>query len=84
MKLEFKNIADREEPFFLLDCLGCGEEISVPERDMKTTKPVECGQCSHIRYLSYREYTLITDRFAAQLLMRAGLRARASRRDIPA
>jgi hypothetical protein len=71
MKLQFKNIADREEPFFLLDCVGCGEEIAVPEREMKTSKPLECTSCNHTRYLTYREYILITDRFAADLLLRA-------------
>lgn len=71
MKLEFVKVAGEEVAFVVLTCAECGEGIAVPEREVKTTIPVECSFCKHSRYLSYREYITITDRFAAQLLEHA-------------
>lgn len=71
MKLEFVKIAGEDVAFVVLACAECGEGITIPEREVKTTNPVQCSLCRHSRYLSYREYITITDRFAAQLLEHA-------------
>jgi DNA-directed RNA polymerase subunit RPC12/RpoP len=68
MKLEFHKIAGEEVPFIVLECVACGEEIAIQERDVKTTKPFECASCHHRRSLSYREFVTIADRFSAPLL----------------
>jgi len=68
MKLEFKNIAGEEVAFIILDCEACGAPLPVPERDLKTSRPLECSACCHVRPLSYREYVTITDRYSAALL----------------
>lgn len=68
MKLEFHHIAGEEVPVIILDCDECGEHIAIIERELKTSRPVECPVCCHSRTLSYREYVTITDKYAAELL----------------
>jgi hypothetical protein len=68
MKLEFHHISGEDVPVILLDCDACGEQITIIEKELKTSRPVECTFCSHSRQLSYREYVTITDKFAATLL----------------
>lgn len=67
-KLEFQEIAGEEVAVIVLDCEACGEPIAILERELKTSRPVECIACSHSRPLSYREYVTITDKFGATLL----------------
>ena len=71
MRLEFKHIAGEEVAFIVLDCTVCGEHIPIPEREMKTSRPVRCALCNNSRHLSYREYITITDKIAPELLEHA-------------
>lgn len=71
MQLEFRHIAGEEVAIIVLDCTVCGGRIPIPEREMKTSTPVRCSSCNNARHLSYREYVMITDKIAPQLLEHA-------------
>ena len=80
MRLEIHTIAGEETPTVIAECLECGSIIAVRERDFLFSRPLHCNLCHHERTLSYREFILICDAIAPQLLAHSVSRLGKNRR----
>lgn len=68
MKLEFRYISGEQIPTIIVDCVECGNDIEVKERDFRLSRPLHCDSCHNERSLSYREYVITSNAIAPQLL----------------
>lgn len=68
MKIELRDISGEETPVLVFGCDRCAAEYVVPLEEVGTTHPCRCSSCDTPRYLSYREYVDLQERYAATLL----------------
>jgi hypothetical protein len=68
MKIELRKISGEEVPALIFGCERCRHEFELRMDEVKTTNPYLCGGCDTPRFITYREYLDLQEKYAATLL----------------
>ena len=61
------NIAG-SNPAVIFDCPECGGDFVVRVVEVRTSKPLQCPSCVGKRFVTYREFLYLQERFSLALL----------------
>jgi DNA-directed RNA polymerase subunit RPC12/RpoP len=68
MKIELRTVAGEEVPALVFKCEHCSHEYALKMEEVMTTRPYRCAGCDVSRFITYREYLAVHEKFAAVLL----------------